>query len=78
VADHSGLREAGGIIGRGLPFEVRVGMDGFEENLTSALAGYLKLPEEERRRCEEVVRRNCVEHLGWGTLAQRLVELVRG
>jgi glycosyltransferase involved in cell wall biosynthesis len=78
VADHSGLREAGGIIGRGLPFEVRVGMDGFEENLASALAGYLKLPEEERRRCEEVVRRNCVEHLGWGALAQRLVELVRG
>jgi len=77
VADHSGLREAGGIIGRGLPFEVRVGTDRLEENLARALTGYLKLPDEERRRCEEVVRRNCVEHLGWGTLAQRLVELVR-
>jgi glycosyltransferase involved in cell wall biosynthesis len=77
VADHSGLREAGGVIGRGLPFEVRVGMDGFDENLAHALAGYLKLPDEERRRCEEVVRRNCVEHLGWETLAQRLVDLVR-
>ena len=30
VADHSGLGEAGAIIGRGLPFEVRVSMDGFE------------------------------------------------
>ncbi len=77
VADHSGLREAGGIVGRGLPFEVRVGTDRFEENLARALTGYLKLPDEERRRCEEVVRRNCVEHLGWATLAQRLLELVR-
>jgi glycosyltransferase involved in cell wall biosynthesis len=77
VADHSGLSEAGGIIGRGLPFEVRVGMDGFEENLARALTGYLKLPEKERRRCEEVVRGNCVEHLGWGTLAQRVVALAK-
>ena len=27
-----GLREAGEIVGRGLPFDLRVGMDGFEEN----------------------------------------------
>ena len=61
VADHSGLTEAGGIVGQGLPFDLRVGMDGFEENLAKALTDYLGLPEEERRRCEEVVRRNSVE-----------------
>jgi glycosyltransferase involved in cell wall biosynthesis len=76
VSDHSGLREAGEIVGRGLPFDLRVGMDGFEENFAKALSDYLKLPEEERRRCEEVVRRNCVEHLSWGTLAEKLVALV--
>jgi glycosyltransferase involved in cell wall biosynthesis len=75
VADHSGLREAGEIIGRGLPFDVRVPLDGFEENLARVLTGYLKLPEEERRRCGEIVRRNSVEHLSWATLADRLVEL---
>jgi glycosyltransferase involved in cell wall biosynthesis len=78
VADHSGLREAGEIIGRGLPFDLRVGMDGFEESLAQALTDYLKLPEEERRRCGEVVRRNSVEHLSWGTLADRLVALAGG
>jgi glycosyltransferase involved in cell wall biosynthesis len=76
VSDHSGLKEAGEIVGGGLPFDLRVSMDGFEENLAKALGDYLKLPEEERRRCEEVVRRNCVEHLSWGTLAQKLVTLV--
>jgi glycosyltransferase involved in cell wall biosynthesis len=76
VADHSGLREAGEIIGRGLPFDLRVRMDGFEENLARALIEYLKLPEEERRRCGEIARRNSVEHLSWATLAQRLVELI--
>jgi glycosyltransferase involved in cell wall biosynthesis len=76
VADHSGLREAGKIVGRDLPFDLRVGMDGFEENLARALSGYLELPEEERRRCGEVVRRNSVEGLSWGTLAERLVGLV--
>ena len=76
VADHSGLREAGEIVGRDLPFELRVGMDGFEENFAKALTDYLGLPEEERQRCEEVVRRNCVEHLSWGTLAEKLVALV--
>jgi glycosyltransferase involved in cell wall biosynthesis len=75
VADHSGLREAGEIIGRGLPFDLRVSLDGFEENLARAMTEYLKLPEEERRRCGEIVRRNCVEHLSWATLAERLVEL---
>ena len=77
VADHSGLREAGGIVGRGLPFDLRVGMDGFEENLARALTDYLKLPEEQRRQCEEDVRRNSVEHLSWGTLAQKLIALVQ-
>jgi len=77
VADHSGLTEAGGIAGRGLPFDLRVGMDDFEENLARALTGYLELPEDERRRCEEVVRRNCVEELSWGTLAEKLAALVR-
>jgi glycosyltransferase involved in cell wall biosynthesis len=76
VSDHSGLREAGEIVGRNLPFDLRVGMDGFEENFAKTLNDYLKLPEEERRRCEEVVRRNCVEHLSWGTLAEKLVVLV--
>ncbi len=76
VADHSGLREAGEILGRGLPFDLRVGMDGLEENLARALSKYLALPEEERRRCGEVVRRNSVESLSWGTLAERLVGLV--
>jgi glycosyltransferase involved in cell wall biosynthesis len=77
VADHSGLREAGGIVGKGLPFDLRVAIDGFEENLAQALTNYLELPEEERRRCEEVVRRNSVEDLSWGTLAGKLVALVR-
>jgi glycosyltransferase involved in cell wall biosynthesis len=77
VADHSGLNEAGGIVGQGLPFDLRVGMDGFEENLAQALTNYLELPEDERRRCEEVVRRNSVEDLSWGTLAEKLVALVR-
>jgi glycosyltransferase involved in cell wall biosynthesis len=78
VADHSGLREAGEIIGRGLPFDPRVSLDGFEDSLAQALTEYLELPEKERRRCEETVRRNCVEHLSWTTLANRLVGLVIG
>src|SRR5919199_1579116 len=77
VADHSGLREAGEIVGRDLPFDLRVGMDGFEENLARALADYLGLPEEGRLRCEEIVRRNSVEHLSWATLGQDLVILLR-
>ncbi|MDQ4128685.1 MAG: glycosyltransferase, partial [Actinomycetota bacterium] len=78
VADHSGLREAGEIVGLGLPFDLRVGVEGLEENLAHALSKYLALPEEERRRCEEIVRRNSVESLSWGTLAERLVGLVEG
>jgi glycosyltransferase involved in cell wall biosynthesis len=78
VADHSGLREAGDIIGRGLPFDLRVGMDGFEGNLACALTDYLAYPGEQRRRFGETVRRNSVENLSWGTLAQRLVEIARG
>jgi glycosyltransferase involved in cell wall biosynthesis len=76
VADHSGLREAGEIIGRGLPFDLRIGMDGFQENLAGALTDYLRLPEEERRRCGEITSRNSAEHLSWTTLADRLVDLI--
>jgi glycosyltransferase involved in cell wall biosynthesis len=76
VADHSGLREAGEIIGRGLPFDLKVGLDDFEENLALSMIEYLDLPDEERRRCGEIARRNSVEHLSWATLAERLVELV--
>jgi glycosyltransferase involved in cell wall biosynthesis len=75
VADHSGLREAGEIIGQGLPFDLRVGMDGFEENVARALISYLELPAVERRWCAEIVRRNSVEHLSWARLAERLAEL---
>lgn len=77
VADHSGLREAGGIVGTGLPFDLRVGMDGFEENLARALTDFLSRPEEERAAHAEVVRRNSVEHLSWGTLAEEIVEIFR-
>jgi glycosyltransferase involved in cell wall biosynthesis len=76
VADHSGLREAGEIIGRDLPFDLRVRLDGFEENLARGLTDYLARPKDERRRCGEIARRNSVEHLSWGTLAERLVKLV--
>ncbi|HEX2728684.1 MAG TPA: glycosyltransferase family 4 protein [Rubrobacteraceae bacterium] len=78
VADHSGLREAGEIVGRGLPFDLRIGMDGFEENLARALRGYLALPEEERRRCRKTVRRNSVDHLGWNTLAEKVAKIAGG
>jgi len=53
-------------------------MDGFEENLTRALTGYLSLPEEERRGCREIVRRNSVEQLSWGTLANDVARIVGG
>ncbi len=75
VADHSGLREAGGIVGRGLPFDLRVGMDRFEENLANALVDYLKRSKSERLGYGEIVRRNSVEYLGWDTLAEEVVRL---
>ena len=76
VADHSGLREAGGFVGRDLPFDTRVSLEGdFEENLARALSGYLTLPKEERQRCREIVRRNSVEDLSWSALAGRIAEL---
>jgi glycosyltransferase involved in cell wall biosynthesis len=75
VADHSGLREAGEIVGRGLPFDLHVSMDRFEKNLARALTDYLKLPEYERRRCSSTVRHNSVDHLSWRTLAERLVTI---
>jgi glycosyltransferase involved in cell wall biosynthesis len=78
VANHSGLREAGGFVGRGLPFDTRVGLEGdFGENLGRAMAGYLALPAEERQRCREIVRRNSVEDLSWGALAGRIAERSR-
>ena len=75
VADHSGLREAGEIVGKGLPFDLHVNMDGFEENLARALIDYLTLPVLERRSCSSTVRHNCVEHLSWDTLAEQLVTI---
>ena len=75
VADHSGLREAGGIVGEGLLFDLRVSMDDFEENLARALTEYLSLTEREKRKSREIVRRNSVERLGWTTLADRIVVL---
>lgn len=75
VADHSGLSEAGGIVGRRLPFDLRVGMNGFEENLFRALAGYLEQPIDARVGCGEVVRHNSVEYLSWDRLAERVVEI---
>jgi glycosyltransferase involved in cell wall biosynthesis len=75
VADHSGLREAGEIVGRGLPFDLHIDMDGFEKNLAYTLIEYLKLPENERRRCSSTVRHNGVKRLSWKTLAKRLVTI---
>ena len=72
VADHSGLREAGGIVGRGLPFDLRVPMDDFEESLAATILSFLTLPGEEREAHAAVVRRNSVESLGWGTLAEEI------
>ena len=75
VADHSGLREAGAFVGRGLPFDLRVSMEGFEENLTAALLGFLSRPGEERKKHSDTVRRNSVESLSWNTLAEKIVEV---
>ncbi len=76
VADHSGLKEAGGIVGRGLPFDLRVATDDFEENLAFALMKYLELPRDERSGHGETVRRNSVEHLGWDPLAEKILTLL--
>ncbi len=78
VANHSGLAEAGAIVGRGLDFDTRIEMDGFEGNIAEALITYLSLPEGKRRKCEEIARRNAVEDLSWRSLAGDLVELVEG
>ena len=79
VADHSGLREAGGLIGRGLPFDTRVSLTGdFAENLAQALTGYLALPEKERQTCRETVLKNSVEDLSWDALAERIAALAAG
>ena len=75
VAGVSFRIEAGEIVGRGLPFDLHVDVNGFEKNLAHALADYLSLPESERRRCSSTVRRNSVEHLSWDTLAKHLVAI---
>lgn len=75
VADHSGLQEAGDIVGQGLPFDLRIGMDGFEGNLSRAITEYLNLPDAERERCRKIVRRNAAEHLSWDSLARKIVEV---
>src|SRR5215218_2152723 len=79
VADHSGLREAGAIVGRGLPVDLRVGLKGdFGENLARALVDYLSLPKEERQGCRDTVRRNSVEYLSWDALARQIATLAGG
>lgn len=75
VADHSGLREAGGTIGDGLPFDLRVGVNGLEEKLAQALTSYLGLSEEDRNGSREIVRHNSVERLSWLTLADEVIAL---
>lgn len=78
VADHSGLREAGGIVGEGLDFDLWVGVRSFEENLAQSLTAYLHLTEKARNSSREVVRRNSVQRLGWAALADRIVRLAGG
>ena len=79
VANHSGLREAGGFVGRGLPFDLRVALtEDFGESLSLALRAYLSLPVEQRRRCREIVRRNSIESLSWDALAGRIALLADG
>jgi len=78
VADHSGLREAGDLVGRYLPFDIRVSLTepgDFPENLGHALSEYLSLPTEERQACRETVRRNAVENLSWDALASHIAAL---
>ncbi|MGI8649701.1 MAG: glycosyltransferase, partial [Rubrobacter sp.] len=75
VARHSGLAEAGAIVGAGLPFDVTVGMDDFEHNLQAALTDYLSLPQEERERCSRIVRENSIRRLSWLSLAEDLTGL---
>jgi hypothetical protein len=65
-------------VGEGLPFETRISLDGFEENIARSLSEYLTLPEAARQRCREIVRRNSVDRLSWTTLAERIVETVGG
>ena len=77
VADHSGLREAGAFVGEGLPFDLRVSMESFEENLSDALVGFLSRPQEERKEHANAVRRNSVGSLSWNTLAEKVVETFR-
>ena len=78
VADHSGLREAGAFVGRGLPFDLQVPVENFEQNLSTALIGFLSRPKEERRHHAGTVRRNSVESLGWNTLAESVVDAFGG
>lgn len=79
VADHSGLKEAGGIVSEGLPFDTRIPVDSLASGLATALDSYLSLmTPTERESCREQVRRNSIEYLGWDTLAQSMAELAAG
>lgn len=78
VADHSGLTEAGGIVGRGLPFDLRVSLkDSFQDNLADVLVDYLERPKEERDAHRKQVRENAIQYLSWEALAEELVTLAR-
>ncbi len=78
VADHSGLREAGGIVAEGLPFDTRIPVDGLGANLARALDDYLSLTADKRQSCRERVRKNSVERLGWETLSRKMAKLAAG
>lgn len=76
VADHSGLTEAAGLVGRGLPFDLRISLKGsFQDNLADALLDYLERPKEERAAYRKQVRENAIQCLGWEALAEEMVKL---
>lgn len=78
MAGHSGLREAGRLLGGGLSFDVRVGLEGdFGEDLARALTGYLSLHAKKRQRYREIVRRDSVESLSWALWSSKW-ELAEG
>lgn len=56
-------------------FDLRVGMNDFENNLADALIGYLGLTEEEKLESRATVRRNSVKSLSWTALADQIVTL---
>lgn len=74
--DHSGHREAGGLVGRGLPFErvnpTRPGA--FAENSACVLIRYLSLPSEKSGSVRNGAR-NSVENLSWSALDDSVAAL---